>query len=122
MKELVVLTEEPTGEILFRELARRLGFDGKISVFKHAGIGELKNSVSKKLAVYPNRNAKFLIVFDQDNADCIQRKTEFYNLIPADRRSTTKLRVACREVESWILAQPSAAMQAGILKKNYRKH
>lgn len=119
MKELIVLTEEPTGRDLFCSMAKKLGFDGKITVLTHSGIGELRKSVERKINAHPNKNAKFLVIFDQDNSVCEDRKKEFVDLVPEVLKSRVRFRVACREIESWLIAQPAALKSAGLLKRDF---
>lgn len=119
MKEVVILTEEPTGKELFGSIMRKVGFGGRVTVLTHSGIGELRKSVSIKIAAHPNPQARFLIFFDQDNQDCRARKREFQALVPVDHAPRVRICVACREIESWLISQPAALKRAGVLKKEF---
>ncbi|MDR1677866.1 MAG: DUF4276 family protein [Deltaproteobacteria bacterium] len=107
-RELVFLVEGRAEEALINALAPRLlppGHDVKVLTFR--GKQDLEKSLPRTLKVWRNPQASFLILRDQDSGDCLKIKAHLLNLVegnPADCRPY-KIRVACRALESWYLAQ-----------------
>lgn len=114
MKELVFLLEEPSAKALLETLLPRflnttisprfIAFEGK---------QDLAKQVERKLRGYINPKARFLVLRDQDSADCYQLKTALLaKCQAAGRGSATLVRIACRELETFYLADLAAVEQA----------
>ena len=53
-----------------------------------------------------------MIVRDQDAANCREVKAKIEGLVPEQRKPETTIRIACRELESWILGDLEALGRA----------
>ena len=51
---------------------------------------------------------RFLVLCDQDSADCVDRKGELVAQIPPSRRGDVVVRIVCTELEGWYLTDPAA--------------
>jgi hypothetical protein len=55
---------------------------------------------------------RFVIVRDNDGADCRELKTSLVGLVPAARREHTLVRIACQELEAWYFGDPASLAAA----------
>lgn len=110
MKELVFLLEEPSAQAMLEGVLpqilpadvypRFIPFDGK---------QDLEKGLSRKIRGYRNPNAKFIVLRDLDShSDCVALKTHLLALCEAGGRSDCLVRIACRELESFYLADLTA--------------
>ena len=120
MKELVFLLEEESAKAMLQGLLPRLlpdGFNVRFIVFE--GKQDLENQLKRRLWGYRNPEARFLVMRDQDNhPDCTAVKARLSDLVrEAGHQGTTLVRIACRELESFYLADLAAVEQGlGIVK------
>jgi hypothetical protein len=127
MKEMVFLLEELSAEEMLKGLLPRL-LDQRIKpvfiVFE--GKQDLEKQLARKLRGYLNPEARFIVLRDQDShPDCRQIKRVLLNkCIEANRLAVSLVRIACRELESFYLADLSAVERAlqipGIANKQSR--
>jgi len=89
-----------------------ISFEGKQSLQKRLPI---------KLRGWQVPNTLFVVLQDQDNADCRQLKHQLANLCDKARKPKTLIRIACRELESWYLADLGAVEQ-GLGMANLLRH
>lgn len=116
MKEIVVLTEEPSIKPVFESLAQKLALDAYLTVITHSGVSDLERSLPRKLKAWRNPNSAFLVVRDNDTGDCRSRKTRLQEIVKATGRSDkTLIRIVCQELEAWFLGDRQAMHDAGIL-------
>jgi hypothetical protein len=106
MRELVFFLEEESAKALLEHLFPNLTPDGseihaRFIVFE--GKQELEKQLLRKLRGYLNPHARFIVMRDQDNGDCRKIKRSLVALCPSDHRPRTKVRIACRELESFYL-------------------
>ena len=77
----------------------------------HSGKSDLQQSIPKKLKAWNTPDTKFVIVQDQDSANCVELKQHLLNLAePAGRE--VLVRIACRELEAWYFGDLNAVSQA----------
>ncbi len=105
MKELVFLLEERSAKVMLQGIlpqitnpdiiVRFIVFDGK---------QDLEKSLVQKLRGYINPEAAFIILRDQDTADCKQVKAKLQQKCIEANKPRAVVRIACRELESWYLA------------------
>lgn len=119
--EIVILVEEKSSGIVIEGIASTLGLTQRVKVFKHDGFGDLKNSIPRKLNADHPDSTRFIVLCDADETNCSQRKRQIIELIPCAKRSRTIVRIACRELEAWYLAQPNAVQRGRALKSNIPK-
>ena len=116
MKELVFLLEEKSAADLLVSLWPRLvppesDIAPKFIFFK--GKQDLENELPRKIRVYQNPEARFLIMRDQDSGDCFIIKKSLTDLCQANVRGRPfRVRIICRELENWYLAQMPALEKA----------
>lgn len=112
----VVFVEEQSAEIVVSQLLRTMGLAEAIKVIPHEGRSDLCRSFPRKIAAwrYP-ADIRFLVLHDNDGADCRKRKADLIALTPADRRERCRVRIVMQELESWYLADLDALEEAGVI-------
>jgi hypothetical protein len=106
MNELVFFLEEESAKVLLEQIFPHLIRSGsqvhpRFIVFE--GKQDLEKQLPNKLRGYLNPQARFIVLRDQDQADC--RKTKKYLTAICTRagRPQTTVRIACRELEAFYL-------------------
>ncbi|RTQ52116.1 DUF4276 family protein [Hymenobacter gummosus] len=106
-RELVFLLEEPSARALLETLLPRL-LDASIQVrlIPFEGKQDLEKRLVGKLRHYINAEARFIVMRDQDSApDCRVIKAR---LVDKCRESVSIVRIACRALETFYLADLAA--------------
>ena len=115
MKELVFLLEEESARAMLEGLLPRIlpaGVHPRFIPFE--GKQDLEKQLVKKLRGYLNPHACFIILRDQDSHhDCIALKERLLDLCRKAGRQNVLIRIACREMESFYLAD-LAAVESGL--------
>lgn len=129
MREIVFLLEEPSAKALLESLLPRILTDCNISFrcIPFEGKQDLEKQLVRKIRSYNNDQARFIILRDQDSHPCCKQVKE--NLLKlcheTGRIGQCLVRIACRELESFYLADLRAVEQAlgisGISKKQDSK-
>lgn len=109
---IVFLLEEPSMKTLLQGLLPRL-FPGWVEhqhflCIPHEGKSDLDRSIPRKLSAWRISNDRFVIVRDNDNADCGQLKSRLAAVCGEYGRPDTLVRLVCQELESWYLGDLSA--------------
>jgi len=111
MITLVFFLEEASAEALLEVLMRRMIVQ-KENIFVRYIVFEGKQDLEKKLARklrgWKLPNSKFIVLRDQDSADCKTVKFNLLKLCPEDKKPHTLVRIACHELESWYLGDLDA--------------
>lgn len=106
MKEVVFFLEEESAKALLEcvfplllpptseVLPRFIVFEGK---------QDLDRQLERKLRGYLNPDARFIVMRDQDRADCRKVKRSLAAMCARARRPETVVRIACRELEAFYL-------------------
>lgn len=129
MRELVILTEEPSAKDLLNGLLPRLlPEDWSFRCLHFEGKQDLEKRMGRTLRAWTNPQARFVVLRDQDSADCKIIKTGLLDRCRAAGKEDVLVRIACRELESWVLGDlrefaqefsiPAAAKAVG--KAKYR--
>lgn len=127
MKNLVFFVEEPSAEALLEVLLRRLIVQENIFIryVVFEGKQDLEKKLARKLRGWKLPNSKFIILRDQDSADCKTVKFNLLKLCPEDKKPHTLVRIACHELESWYLGDLEAVEHGlelpGIAKYQVKK-
>ena len=110
MKELVFLLEEPSAKALLEVLLPRfLNPTITLRFIPFEGKQDLDRQLERKLRGYRNPEARFLVLRDQDSADCGKIKAQLLaKCANAGRAATALVRIACRELETFYLADLAA--------------
>jgi hypothetical protein len=115
MRELVFLLEEFSAKAMLESLLPRLlhkDITPRLIPFK--GKQDLQKQLIGKIRAYVNPHARFIIVQDQDRyPDCRVLKGRLLELcVQSGRASECLVRIACKELEAYYLADLSAVEQA----------
>ncbi len=78
----------------------------------HDGKQDLEKSIPRKLRAWREPGVRFVVVRDQDSADCHQVKDELSQLCRKAGRCDVLVRVVCRELEAWYIGEPEAVLRA----------
>lgn len=113
---IIFLLEEPSLKNLLEGLLPRL-FPGWIEgehflCIPHQGKSDLDASIPRKLKAWQIPYDRFVIVRDNDNADCMLLKSRFLDMCAAHGRSDTLVGLVCQELEGWYLGDLSALASA----------
>lgn len=115
MKELVFLLEEPSAKAMLESLLPRM-LDPAISLrfIPFDGKSDLEKQMIGKLRGYLNPQARFIVMRDQDNTpDCrVIKNSLLKRCEESGRLGASLVRIACRELESFYLADLAAVEKA----------
>ena len=116
MKELVFLLEEPSAQDMLDGLLPKLLLQGIGSrCIPFAGKQDLEKHLVRKLRGYQNTEARFIVMRDLDShPDCQALKAQLLEKCrDSGKADVTLVRLACKELESFYLAD-LAAVEAGL--------
>lgn len=117
MKQRVVfLLEEPSMKTFLEGFLPRLIPDWRNEVdflcIPHRGKSDLDRSINIKLKAWREPGVRFVILRDNDGADCRELKNRLRAVCSACGRPETLIRLVCQELESRNLGDPEALRQA----------
>ena len=113
MKHLVFLLEEPSAKDLLQGLVPKLLPEGVVVYYLvFEGKQDLEKRLVRKLRGWLLPKSSFVVLRDQDAADCAVVKTKLTQLVAESEQPSVLVRVACRELESWILGDWAAVARA----------
>ncbi len=124
MKELVFLLEEPSAQDMLKGLVPRLLPNGVgFRCIPFQGKQDLEKQLLRKIRGYQNPEARFIVMRDLDNhPDCQALKEQLLEKCrQSGKASVTLVRLACKELESFYLAD-LAAVEAGLGMNGLQKH
>lgn len=121
-KHIVFFLEERSAKALLDTLLPRLlppdafsfhciPFDGKSA---------LQRRMPRKLCAWQKQDT-FVVLHDQDSGNCNTLKTKLTGLCAEAGKPDTLVRIACRELESWYLAD-LCAVEKGLEVKGLARH
>ncbi|MFN6977427.1 MAG: DUF4276 family protein, partial [Gemmobacter sp.] len=117
---LVIFTEEESMEVTLRALLPRLGVTA-FQIVTFQGVGDLEASLTRRLRGWRDPHARFLILRDNDNGDCGQRKQRLLERVAQSGCTRpVKVRIVMQELEAWFLGDPQALVAAGLLRVQQR--
>lgn len=113
---LIFLLEEPSMKALLDGLLPRLfpGWEPEthFQCVPHQGKSDLDASVPRKLKAWRIPGDRFVIVRDNDNANCTDIKQRYLAICHAAGRPDTLVRLVCQELESWYIGDLQALAEA----------
>lgn len=113
MMHLVFMLEEPSlGEVLKVVLPRILHDEATYQLVPHEGKHDLEKSIPRKLRAWGTPNTRFVIVRDQDSAECRVVKQFLIDLCAQAGRPDSLVRIVCPHLESWFLGDLAAVEKA----------
>lgn len=128
MIEMVFLLEEASAKVFLESLLPRLLHqDIHFRLIPFHGKQDLQKQLTNKIRGYLNPNARFIVIQDQDRfPDCLVLKERLLGLCQKSGRYPHCLvRIACKELEAFYLADLKAVEQSlgidGIVKKQLTK-
>ena len=106
MKELVFLLEEQSAKALVEKLLPALNgpasqIQGRFIVFE--GKQDLDRQLERRLRGYINPQARFIVLRDQDRANCREVKRSLAATCSRAGKPGTIIRIACHELEAFYL-------------------
>ena len=113
---LVFLLEEPSMKLLLEGLLPRL-MPGWVAghhfvCVPHEGKSDLDRSIPRKLSAWQIPGDRFVVVRDNDGADCAAVLSKLHAMCRAAGRPDTLVRLACQELEAWYLGDLQAVAAA----------
>lgn len=122
---LVFLLEEPSAKDLLEGLLPRILPDNvHVYYLVFEGKQDLERQMTRRLSGWLQPNSVFVVLRDQDAAHCVAVKERLVERVVESRRTNVLVRVACRELESWVLGDweaVSVAFERPQLKAQSRK-
>jgi hypothetical protein len=115
MRELVFLLEEPSAKAMLESvLPRMLDQETRFRCIPFEGKQDLERQLTRKIRAYQNDQARFIVLRDQDShPDCAAVKSRLLDLCHASGKADRCLvRIACRELETFYLADLLAVEQS----------
>ena len=110
--KLVLFVEEPSmKEVLDVLLPKIVPEDVMFQVVTFSGRGDLESGIVRKLRYWNEPDVRFVIVEDQDDADCRQRKANLECKV-AESGKPALVRIVCRELEAWYFGDLDAVGRA----------
>jgi hypothetical protein len=115
MKEWVFLLEEESARVMLEGLLPRILPDEiQVCYLVFEGKQDLEKQLVRKIRAYRNPHARFVVLRDQDShPDCRALKAGLAALCAEAGRADALVRIACRELESFYLAD-LAAVERGL--------
>ncbi len=112
MSELVFLLEEESAKVMLEGLLPRLlPEDLTVRFIVFEGKQDLEKQLVRRLQGYCVPDARFVILRDQDAADCHAVKNGLLDKCKQTNRNHILVRIACCELENWYLADLAAVEQ-----------
>lgn len=99
-------------KILLEGLLPRLFPGLPFLCLSHEGRQDLEKSIPRKLKAWREPGVRFVVVRDQNGADCRRVKAALVQLCRSTRRRGVLVRVVCRELEAWYVGDPVAVARA----------
>jgi hypothetical protein len=117
MNELVFLLEEESAKAMLQGLLPRLVTkDISVRFIVFEGKQDMEKQLVRRLRGYCVPDARFVVLRDQDSANCHEVKNGLLSKCQQAKRSDVLVRIACHELESWYLADLAAVEQGLQLK------
>ncbi len=113
---VVFLLEEPSMKYLLDGWLPRLmpgWVEGQnFLCVPHEGKSDLDRSVARKLSAWRIPGDRFVVLRDNDAANCLDVKAKLVKSCAASGRPDTLVRLVCQELEAWYLGDLAALAQA----------
>ena len=112
---IIFLTEEPSMGAALRQLLPKMHPHLKEYehwlIINHNGKTDLEASYPRKLRAWREPGSRFIILRDNDGADCQKLKQRLVDKIPSGAPGYI-IRLVCQELESWFLGDLEAVAAA----------
>jgi len=105
-KNVLFLLEEESAVEMLKQFLPRCFPTLRCTYRRFAGISELFKRLEITIRNHADAQCPVVILCDQDDKDCVERKGKVLELCQkTGQQSRCIIRIACRELESWYLAQ-----------------
>lgn len=101
MKKVIFLLEEPSMKEFLERFLPRLSPGLDFLCITHEGKQDLEKSIPRKLRAF--QQELFVIVRDNDSADCLAIKARLQRICKREGQSDALIRIACQELEACYL-------------------
>lgn len=119
---LFFFVEEPSIEPVIKKLMKIIDKSIFYQVFIHQGKQDLELTLPKTIpSVSRVPNSRIIILRDQDKDDCLLVKKNLIEKVSLVCCSPFKIRIVCRELESWFLGDMNA-IQTAFPRFNSKKY
>lgn len=112
MGKIVFLLEERSMKVLLDGLLPRLFPAIQFYCVPHEGKQDLEKSIPRKMRAWREPGVRFVVVRDNDDADCEAVKSDLLALCADGKRPDSLVRLACQELEAWYFGEPEALAKA----------
>lgn len=113
MKHLVCLLEEPSAQDALQHwIPRWLSGPVQVHYIVFQGKQDLERQLVRRIRFWLKPHSRFLVMRDQDSADCVAVKAALKARCAEAGRPDTIVRVACRELESFFIGDWQAVALA----------
>ena len=110
--KIVFLLEELSMKYLLDGILPKILPDGVLfQTIPHNGKSALKRSLPRKIRGWNEPDVRFVVVCDQDTADCIELKKQLMVLCNKDGQQVM-IRIVCHELEAWYFGDMEAIVTA----------
>lgn len=109
---IIFLLEEPSMREFLDGLLPRLFPHLVFQCVPHEGKSDLQKSIPRKLTGWREPGVKFVIVRDNDGADCVAVKAQLKEICERAHRPDTLIRLVCQELEGWYIGDLKALATA----------
>jgi hypothetical protein len=115
-QRVVIMTEEESMNAFLRKVLPKAFPDRRENVdwllIPHPGKSALEASIPKKVRAWREPGVRFMIVRDNDGANCADVKARLLERIPASSERPIRVRIVCQQLESWLLGDSDAIVAA----------
>jgi hypothetical protein len=115
MRKVIFLLEEASMKAFLEAFLPRIMPDLDFLCLSHEGKQDLEKSIPRKIKAWVN--AVFVVVRDNDNADCLTIKARLQHICQENGRSDVLIRIACQELEAWFLGAPQTLAEVYLRPK-----
>jgi hypothetical protein len=110
--QVVFMLEEASMKAFLEGLLPRIAPELPCVFVAHEGKQDLEKSLPKKLRAWQVPGARFVVVRDQDSADCVEVKRRLAKIAMDAGKPDAVVRIACRELEAWLLGDVDGLAKA----------
>lgn len=105
---IVFMVEELSMADFLNQLLPRVFPDLEFRCVPHEGKSDLERSLVRKLRSWRTPGVRFVVMRDQDAAECHEVKKRLRDLCEQGGRPDSLVRVVCRELEAWYVGDLDA--------------